>query len=309
VRYAWKNEDPAKMPANYALTRWTFTGQYAYVDDPTTSAVEDFGLMYYNARWFDPYINRMSQPDTIVPDPYNTQDYDRYIYVRNNPINATDPTGHYTCTGSNDKWGKDQTCYDVIQTWLDFLYTNGGEAGKLMVEAFMKADNNAPIFIEFAELNSWAKTDNLNGSITISSDVGLAEDYGDLGYQSSLFGHELFHLLEQDPGEMGTAESEKSAYDSQAKLLKNMDIELKPDWMVSKISSYGTSKEDMESIAAILQVQAQPTTYNKIMSTLGPASASLRGLLKNLSGCFQGNSAMVCYAPGPYDSKYTPQTP
>lgn len=36
----------------------------------------------------------MTQPDTIVPDPYNSQDYDRYAYVRNNPLRYTDPSGH-----------------------------------------------------------------------------------------------------------------------------------------------------------------------------------------------------------------------
>jgi hypothetical protein len=32
-----------------------FTGQYWYMDDPsTTSVTEGFGLMYFNARWYDP---------------------------------------------------------------------------------------------------------------------------------------------------------------------------------------------------------------------------------------------------------------
>ena len=50
--------------------------------------------MYYNARWYDPYLNHFTQPDTIVPNPYNSQDYDRYAYARNNPVKYTDPTGH-----------------------------------------------------------------------------------------------------------------------------------------------------------------------------------------------------------------------
>jgi len=30
-------------------TDYTYTGQYSYTDD--------FGLMFYNARWYDPYLN------------------------------------------------------------------------------------------------------------------------------------------------------------------------------------------------------------------------------------------------------------
>ncbi len=67
-------------------TKYTYTGQY--------SNVSDFGWMYYNARWYDPYLNQWTQPDSIVPDPYNSQDYNRYSYARNNPLKYTDPSGH-----------------------------------------------------------------------------------------------------------------------------------------------------------------------------------------------------------------------
>ena len=50
----------------------------------------------------DPYLNHFTQPDTIVPDAYNSQDYDRYAYARNNPVKYTDPSGH---TAENDRDG------------------------------------------------------------------------------------------------------------------------------------------------------------------------------------------------------------
>ena len=67
-------------------TKYTFTGQYSYQ--------LDFGLLFYNARMYDPYLNHFTQPDSIVPDPYNSQDYDRYSYARNNPVRYNDPDGH-----------------------------------------------------------------------------------------------------------------------------------------------------------------------------------------------------------------------
>lgn len=51
--------------------------------------------MFYNARWYDPTLGRFAQVDTIVPDLYNSQDYDRYAYSNNNPVRYVDPTGHW----------------------------------------------------------------------------------------------------------------------------------------------------------------------------------------------------------------------
>jgi hypothetical protein len=51
--------------------------------------------MDYNARFYDSYLNRWTQPDTITQG--GPQGLNRYSYVQNNPINATDPTGH-DCT-------------------------------------------------------------------------------------------------------------------------------------------------------------------------------------------------------------------
>lgn len=52
------------------------------------------GLMHYGARYYDPQIGRFISADTIVPDPSNPQDLNRYSYVGNNPLTYSDPTGH-----------------------------------------------------------------------------------------------------------------------------------------------------------------------------------------------------------------------
>jgi RHS repeat-associated protein len=62
-----------------------FTGQTA---DQAT------GLAHYNARYYDPQTGRFISPDTIIPTASNGQSYNRYGYVRNNPISRVDPTGH-----------------------------------------------------------------------------------------------------------------------------------------------------------------------------------------------------------------------
>ncbi|MBU2515405.1 VCBS repeat-containing protein [bacterium] len=65
---------------------------------------EETGLMYYNARFYDPGIGRFLTPDTIVPDQTNAQAFNRYAYVINNPIRYTDPTGHNP-KGDGHEWG------------------------------------------------------------------------------------------------------------------------------------------------------------------------------------------------------------
>ena len=51
--------------------------------------------MDYKARFFDAALGRFIQPDTITPG--GPQGLNRFSYVLNNPVNATDPTGHMVC--------------------------------------------------------------------------------------------------------------------------------------------------------------------------------------------------------------------
>jgi RHS repeat-associated protein len=71
-----------------AITDRDFTGQRENME---------LGLLYYNARYYLPGIARFISADTLVPNPTNPQSYNRYTYVRNSPLNFTDPTGHREC--------------------------------------------------------------------------------------------------------------------------------------------------------------------------------------------------------------------
>jgi len=76
----------------------------------------ELGLYFYNARFYDPYITQFTQPDSIIPDSSNPLEWNRYSYVRHNPINSIDPTGHKSCSNGGedfDSCGMD--AYDEYQ--------------------------------------------------------------------------------------------------------------------------------------------------------------------------------------------------
>ncbi len=52
------------------------------------------GLIHMNARVYDSDIGRFLSADTIIQAPHDSQSYNRYSYVRNNPLVFTDPSGH-----------------------------------------------------------------------------------------------------------------------------------------------------------------------------------------------------------------------
>ena len=58
--------------------------------------VDDFGIIHMNGRIYDSRIGRFLQADPFIQAASNTQSYNRYSYVMNNPLNATDPSGYFS---------------------------------------------------------------------------------------------------------------------------------------------------------------------------------------------------------------------
>lgn len=58
--------------------------------------LDNVGLIHMNGRVYDPELGRFLSPDPFVQAPHNTQSYNRYAYVFNNPLSLTDPTGYVT---------------------------------------------------------------------------------------------------------------------------------------------------------------------------------------------------------------------
>ncbi|MDR7209622.1 RHS repeat-associated core domain-containing protein [Flavobacterium piscis] len=58
--------------------------------------LQSAGLIHMNGRLYDPKLHRFLQTDNYVQDPGNTQNYNRYGYVLNNPLKYTDTSGWLT---------------------------------------------------------------------------------------------------------------------------------------------------------------------------------------------------------------------
>ncbi len=70
------------------------------------------GLYFYQARYYDQRVGRFLSPDQIVPNALDPQAFNRYAYVRNNPLRYVDPTGQWWW----DNWG-----WDWGWDWTDWL--------------------------------------------------------------------------------------------------------------------------------------------------------------------------------------------
>jgi RHS repeat-associated protein len=54
----------------------------------------DTGFYDFGARVYRPDLGRFFTPDDRVPDPMTAQSFNRYSFVRNNPLSRIDPSGH-----------------------------------------------------------------------------------------------------------------------------------------------------------------------------------------------------------------------
>jgi RHS repeat-associated protein len=89
-----------RLPANWnEITIPTLRQQ---MDDYTTRGftghemVDAFGIINMGGRLYDAALGRMLQADPFVQDPTNTQSFNRYSYVFNNPLSYTDPSGYFS---------------------------------------------------------------------------------------------------------------------------------------------------------------------------------------------------------------------
>ena len=119
-----------------------------------------------NARLYDPLLHRFLSPDNYVQDPFNSQNYNRYAYVLNNPLAHIDPSGEIIpllvfvgaaiIGGGANVWSN----WDKIvkNPWSAVSYFASGAVGGAV-----------------SVVNPW-----LGGSITGVANIGVDAAYGNI---------------------------------------------------------------------------------------------------------------------------------
>ncbi len=82
------------------VDRWDYSAFGAVLSGPVTNGARGFtghrqdatGLVYMNARYYDPELGRFISPDPTI-DGDRSVGLNRYAYVANNPVDSSDPTG------------------------------------------------------------------------------------------------------------------------------------------------------------------------------------------------------------------------
>lgn len=89
---AWGNVLFVQDGQNNNLNKLTFL-ERGYTGHDHLQGV---GLINMNARLYDAKLHRFLAPDNFVQDATNSQNYNRYGYVLNNPMKYKDPSGEFS---------------------------------------------------------------------------------------------------------------------------------------------------------------------------------------------------------------------
>ena len=135
-----------------------------------------------NARLYAPVLHRFLQPDNNVQDPFNTQNFNRYGYVLNNPLLYTDPTGEefFTLTtlaviGLGTIISSAAASWDTIKDWIKRNAKSTGQwfekQGRSVGQWFSKQYNSVKEWFQGSGTSSGVKTEYLTAEEVYKNQV------------------------------------------------------------------------------------------------------------------------------------------
>lgn len=97
--------------------------------------LSEVGLVHMNGRIYDPALGRFLSADPHIQYAHNTQSFNRYSYVLNNPVGATDPTGYFT------KWLRKM---NATHSWFKYVVANAA-IGASVAATILTGGAGAPL--------------------------------------------------------------------------------------------------------------------------------------------------------------------
>lgn len=85
---------PGTQPASLAPVTWASNNSQLTRGFTDHEHLDDLGLIHMNGRVYDPVLGRFLSADPFIDGTDDSQGYNRFSYVGNNPLNHTDPTGY-----------------------------------------------------------------------------------------------------------------------------------------------------------------------------------------------------------------------
>ena len=110
--------DYTGVPASFKFDRG-FTGH---------EHLDDFSLINMNGRMYDPIMAMFLSPDPFIQSPHETQNFNRYAYVMNNPLKFIDPSGMIKTRSdfdTDEDWEAYQDYIHTYRGWMNEMYGEG----------------------------------------------------------------------------------------------------------------------------------------------------------------------------------------
>jgi RHS repeat-associated protein len=142
----WLADNTNFRIANKPITTRGFTGH---------EHLAEVGLIHMNGRIYDPKLARFVQADPIIQDPLRVQSLNRYSYVWNNPLNATDPSGFMRDPEEDDP-------ADYAERYMDSESAANGDCGASCRSSMAESSraSNQLFFKHMGSMRSLMKTYN-----------------------------------------------------------------------------------------------------------------------------------------------------
>jgi len=147
-----------------------------------------------NARLYDPVIGRFTSADSIIPDIETPLDYNRYAYVRGNPVVSRDPTGHNPLAiaavffavshyGDNPTWQM-ASSFILSVTMMDPTFGILGDIEAHSIKTAMVSSGITSLTTSFLQTGRIGRKSLENAAIAVGS-AGIANGIAEGGWINS----------------------------------------------------------------------------------------------------------------------------